>query len=403
MVNFQKIQQLAQGGSFDAENLVGIDQKKLRALGRGTAYDTCASTSSKRIADPKGIGTVLKSGICHAYTPDGRCVSLFKTLFTNACTHQCNYCPNSASCKKKSQPFFYKPEELANLTLSLYQSNYIEGLFLSSGIAKDEDSTMEKMLDSIKILRRVHNFQGYIHLKILPGTNNEYIKQALELSDRVSINIEASSKSRLSEMSPTKEYKNDILQKQKVIKDILNKKENGAGHTTQMILGSTDENDKEVFSRLLNEYTQYKVKRVYYSAFSPICGTTFENRQAQSLWREKRLYQIDWLYRVYKFNPRWIDYAFNENGFLQNQDPKKALAQNLLDRPLNPQTSSYSELLLIPGIGPTSAQRIISARKTQKLDSKKKLQTLGVVLKRALPFLKINGFVQTSLNGWQSI
>lgn len=397
MVNLQKIQSLADGGSFEAENLEGIDRSKIRALGRGTAYDTCASTSSRRAPDPTGLGTVLKSGICHAYTPDGRCVSLFKTLFTNACTHQCNYCPNSASCKKRSAPFFYTPEELAKITLSLYQSNYIEGLFLSSGIAKDEDSTMEKMLQAVKLLRRVHNFQGYIHLKILPGTDKEYIKQAMELSDRVSINIEASSSSRLSEMSPTKEYKNDILQKQRVIRDILHRRDIGAGHTTQMILGSTDENDKEVFSRLLNEYTQYKVKRVYYSAFSPVCGTNFENKKAQDLWREKRLYQIDWLYRVYKFSPRWIEHAFNEDGFLNNSDPKKALAQNLLDRPLNPQDCSYSELLLVPGIGPRSAQRIIRARMNEKLDSKKKLQTLGVVLKRALPYLKINGFVQTSL------
>ncbi|MBU0586378.1 radical SAM protein [Candidatus Micrarchaeota archaeon] len=416
MASREKISSLASGGSFDCEGFGKsevVSIAKVKALGRGTAHDSCASTSSRRKThDGEGIGNVLSSGICHSFTPDGRCVSLFKTLYTNSCSHACNYCSNSTVCKSRPQTHSYEAEELAKITLSLYEGNYIEGLFLSSGIGADEDRTMDNMLDTVRLLRKKHRFNGYIHLKILPGVSRERIKEAMELSDRVSINVESSSESRMGEMSSTKDYRNDIMQRQKYIADLLarngrhmhseNRKPEtgnwmGAGHTTQMIIGSTEENDAEIFSRMLYEYKEMRVKRVYYSSFSPACGTPFENKKEQALWRENRLYQTDWLYRVYKFTPKMISLAFDENGFLGNEDPKLLMAREFLEKPIDPNSSAYEELLLVPGIGPISARRILQARKRENLNSRVKLSRLGVVLKRAVPFLKINGFCQTTI------
>ncbi len=396
-MNNQRLQALTSQAGYDIES---INPKKIRALGQATAYDVCASTASNRVSNSSSIGVVLKSGICHAFTPDGRCVSLFKTLYTNACTHACKYCPNATTCKKAKAIYKYVPEELAKITIELYKSNYIEGLFLSSGVAKNEEYTMQEMLDSVRILRQKYKFGGYIHLKILPGAQKEHIKQAVELADRVSINIEAPSKSRMSEMSDTKDYKNDILQRQKYIRDEVKKACFGAGHTTQMIIGSVQEPDKEIFSSMIYEYTNMNTKRVYYSAFNPVCATLFEKNPAQALWRENRLYQMDWLYRVYGFRPKILKNAFNDDGNLANKDPKIEIAKYFLDSPIDPQNATKDELLSIPGIGIKSAQRILEARKYQVLDTRQKIANLGVVLKRALPYLKINGFFQTSIVKW---
>ena len=187
--------------------------RSFSTLGEGTRHDVCASTFSPR-------ETPLP-GICHAFTQDGRCVSLFKTLYTNHCTHQCSYCTNAVNCSSKARAFSYTPEELAKITLSLYRSNYIEGLFLSSGAGRDEDRIMEKMVETAGCLRQKFAFSGYIHLKILPGSARAHIQEAVELADRVSINLEAASASHMNEICATKNYESDILQRQRYIRDML--------------------------------------------------------------------------------------------------------------------------------------------------------------------------------------
>jgi putative DNA modification/repair radical SAM protein len=410
MVTLEKIAHLAEECRFDSlgpaqsntqsHAAVDVNAEKLRTLGEGTRHDVCASTFSPR-EEPL-------PGICHAFTKDGRCVSLFKTLYTNHCTHQCSYCTNATNCSNKSRAFSYTPEELARITFSLYRSNYIEGLFLSSGAGRDEDHITERIVETVRLLRQKFAFSGYIHLKVLPGSSRAHIQEAAELADRVSINLEAASASHMSEMCATKNYENDILQRQRYIRDILSagarnsKSILPAGQTTQLIVGASGESDEEIFKRVLYEYNEIGVKRAYYSAFSPQRGTPFESRKAQPLWREHRLYQMDWLYRIYQYKPGEICHAFNENGFLCNADPKMAIAREFMDKPLDPNTATLMELLRVPGIGPRSAQRIVAFRKRQPIVTRAELAAMGIRIKRAAPFLKINGWRDTTLEMWQA-
>jgi len=402
MVTLEKIAHLALGSSFDPLG-AGLynaeaerpDFDKIAALGKGTRYDVC---SSNAIIDD--LNNVVKSGICHSFTHDGRCISLFKTLYTNWCTHQCNYCTNSAACSDQSRKFSYAPEELARITLELYRTNHIEGLFLSSGSGADEDSTMEKMVETARILRVRHNFRGYIHLKILPGASLESIREAMELSDRVSVNLEATSQSHMSEMSPTKDFQNDIIQRQRYVRDLMEKITLPAGQTTQLVVGGAGESDQEIFQRILYEYRELGIKRAYYSAFSPISGTPFESRKKEPLWREHRLYQMDWLYRIYRFSPGEIEHAFNDSGFLSNSDPKVAIARKVLELAVDPASASYAELIRVPGIGPRSASKILAFRMHNRISKREDLANLGVRIKRAGPFLKINGWREATLDRW---
>jgi predicted DNA-binding helix-hairpin-helix protein len=395
MVSLEKAAALCCGGAYDTAS-APAQLEKVRALGKGTAMDACASTASRRQSEG-GIGHALKSGICHSFTPDGRCVSLFKTLYTNACSHDCFYCPNSTSCKSRQKIFSYSPEELASIVLSLYSGNYIEGLFLSSGAGRDPDSSMRGMLDAVRILREKKKFNGYVHMKVLPGVSQSSIREAVELSDRVSINIEAPSYSRMSEMGSTKHFRNDILRRQEYVAHEVRRQKSGAGHTTQMILGCAGESDLEIFARMRMQYAEMGVKRVYYSSFSPACGTPFQKKPAQALWRESRLYQLDWLYRVYRIGEKRLTRAFDEEGLLPDRDPKITLARAFLDGPVDPNSAAYDDLLMVPGIGPQSAWRIMQARRDGKLDSCAKLSRLGVGMKRASAFLNIGGFCQSSL------
>ncbi len=395
MVTLEKIAHLAQDCRFDSLGpALNVNPEKLCSLGEGTRHDVCASTFSPR-------ETPLP-GICHAFTQDGRCVSLFKTLYTNHCSHQCNYCINATNCSSKAKAFTYTPEELANITLSLYRSNYIEGLFLSSGAGRDEDVVMEKMVETARMLRQKHGFTGYIHLKVLPGASQAHIQEAMELADRVSINLEASSASHMNEMCATKNYECDILQRQRYIRDLKTAINLPAGQTTQLVVGAGGESDEEILKRILYEYKEIGVRRAYYSAFCPQDGTPFMSKEAQPLWREHRLYQMDWLYRVYHFQPREIRQAFDENGFLQNSDPKLAIAREFMDSPVDPNTATFQELLRVPGIGPRSAERIVALRERQTIVAKSDLAALGVRIKRAAPFLKINGWRDSTLEMWSA-
>lgn len=399
MVSLEKMAHLAMKSCFDSlgqnttsisdHYYMDIDPSKLGTLGAGTRYDICTSS-----------GCTGTWGICHSFTHDGRCISLFKTLFTNLCSHQCNYCTNASNCSQRSSIFSYTPEELAKLTISLYRSNCIEGLFLSSGAGRDEDVMMEKLIETARLLRMKYCFFGYIHLKILPGASLSHIREAMELSNRVSVNLEASSAAHMSEMCATKDYHKDILQRQRYIRDLMEKVNLPAGQTTQLVVGAGEESDREIFNRVLYEYREMEIKRAYYSAFSPQDGTAFASKEQQPLWREHRLYQVDWLYRIYRFHPWEIENAFDEYGNLPNSDPKVAIAKQLIDEPIDPDNASYQDLVRVPGIGPQSASRIIAFRRRHKITRKDELASLGVRMKRAAPFMKINGWRDTILDRW---
>jgi len=270
---------------------------------------------------------------------------------------------------------------------------------------------MENMIEAARLLRERWAFKGYIHLKVLPGASQQHIQEAMMLADRVSINLEAASASHMSEICATKDYERDIVQRQRYIRDFAAQSREDsalpgmgrllpAGQTTQLVVGAAGESDREILERIVYEYREIGLRRAYYSAFSPQAGTVLEGSIPQPLWRERRLYQMDWLYRVYRFRPEEIGRAFDEAGFLPNSDPKASIARQLLEGPVDPNTAAYTELLRIPGIGPKSAQRIVALRKTRPIASRAELAALGVRIRRATPFLKINGWRDTTLEMW---
>ncbi|MFQ5821479.1 MAG: putative DNA modification/repair radical SAM protein [Candidatus Heimdallarchaeota archaeon] len=424
MTSQEKIQVLAEQGRYDS---VGLNTRemlfqsrikeekdiwresdsflaKIHTLGAGGKYDVCASTASSRCGSSSNqIGNTVASGICHSYTPDGRCVSLFKTLYTNVCTFDCKYCMNSTCSTRRNKVghYSYTPNELATIFMKLYLRNYVEGLFLSSGIKGDVDKTMEDLLESVQILRTKYRFRGYIHLKILPGASYEHIRQAVEWADRVSINVEAPSASRLSEIAGVKDYRNDILRRQTWIQGLQKQGMLPAGQTTQFIVGAGNETDLEILNQLKWEYNHLGLKRGYFSVFDPVAGTPLESRAAVPHWREHRLYQFDWLMRVYKFDFSELKQVLTEDGLLLNADPKRLLAKMTLDRPIDINDGTYNELLKVPGIGPKSASRINRLQETGvKIKSYEQLKRIGVVLRRASPFIVVNGKFQETLDKW---
>ena len=363
--------------------------EKISILADAAKWDTCASAASNRkTTTDDRIGNAAKGGICHSYTQDGRAICLFKTLYSNVCSFDCKYCTNSSACRKRTAT--YEPDELAKTFMSLYIRNYVEGLFLSSGVLGDSDKTTEKMIESVNILRNKYKFQGYIHFKILPGTSYELIKQASEFADRLSINLEAPNKSRLSEISNIKDFHIDILRRQRWIKNM----KLPSGQTTQLVVGGSDETDKEILNMIDWEYKNFNLKRGYFSAFLPVPKTPLEHKGRTPLIREHRLYNVDFMLRKYNIPLKEFK-SIMDNGMLPNCDPKVALAEHYFDGPVDINYANLSELLRVPGIGPMSAHRIIGLRNSGK-DIKKyeQLNNIGVVLKRARPFIKVNGMHQ---------
>jgi len=367
---------------------------KIRILGDAGKYDTCASSSSNRKTTTNDrIGNAASAGICHSFTQNGRCVSLFKTLYSNSCIYDCKYCSNSTCAKKKSQKVSYTPEELAKTFMSLYVRNYVEGLFLSSGIVKDPDKTTEDMLTTVQLLRDKYKFHGYIHFKVIPGVNKHLLKHASEFADRMSVNLEAPNKSRLSEISSNKDYKIDIIRRQRWVKQF----KLPAGQTTQYVVGGSDETDIEILKRTRWEYENVSLRRAYFSVFLPVRGTPFQNKTPEPLLREHRLYNIDFMMRQYKIKLKEFS-SIMQDGMLPKDDPKLLLAKQTLTKPVDVNESSFEQLIRVPGIGPTSANRILRLQKNkQKITKYETLHSMGIVLKRAKPFIKVNGRAQTHL------
>lgn len=382
-------------------------QKKLEILSDAAKYDvSCSSSGSSRRGDGSGLGNTKAAGICHSWTDDGRCVSLLKILFTNYCIYDCQYCVNRASNDRPRASF--TPEEVAQLTVDFYKRNYIEGLFLSSAVSRDPDWTMEQLLKTVQLLRNKHNYQGYIHLKAIPGADFKLIYQAGLLADRMSVNIELPSESSLEKLAPQKKkagilspmkgigagIENNIVERKKYkVKD----KFVPAGQSTQLIVGASPESDRQIISLSEGLYDKFNLKRVYYSAYLPVNNSSLlPALPGPPLKREHRLYQADWLLRFYGFKAGELLTPGRENFDLKI-DPKADWALNNLDKfPVEVNTADYEMLLRVPGIGPTSAAKIVKVRREKKL-THYNLKKMRIVLKRANFFITCNGKYATAV------
>ena len=377
-----------------------IDEK-LRILSDAAKYDvSCSSSGSGRKNTNNGLGNGAISGICHSWSADGRCVSLLKILMTNYCIYDCKYCISRKS--NDIERAILTPDEIVRLTINFYRRNYIEGLFLSSGVIKNADYTMEQMIAVAKKLRLEERFNGYIHMKVIPGASRELIHEMGLYVDRVSVNIELAESKALKLLAPDKKP-TDISTSMGLIRknQIQNTEEKKlfkstpsfipAGQTTQMIIGAGGESDYAILSKSENLYKNFDLKRVYYSAYVPVNKSgILANADAVPMIREHRLYQADWLLRFYDFKAGEI--LDEKNPFIDPLlDPKANWAvQNWHLFPMEINRASSKDLLRIPGIGVTSAKRIVMARK-YSIIKYEHLKKLGVVIKRAKYFITVNG------------
>ncbi|MBN2636247.1 MAG: putative DNA modification/repair radical SAM protein [Prolixibacteraceae bacterium] len=375
--------------------------QKLNILADAAKYDvSCASSGSNRNNTTKGIGNGVACGICHSFTEDGRCISLFKILMTNNCVYDCAYCINRRSNDRPRATF--SPQEIVDLTIGFYRRNYIEGLFLSSGVIKNADFTMERMVQVAKKLRLEENYNGYIHLKAIPGASQELIHEAGLWADRLSVNIEIPTELNLKRLAPEKNYNGILLPMNQIKNEILVSKEGRAkykrapkfapaGQSTQLIVGATPESDRHIILLSSGLYKTQNLKRVYYSAYLPV--NSYDQRlpaiNRPPLVRENRLYQSDWLIRFYKFKAEEI--LSEDKPFLDlDVDPKLGYAlRNMHLFPVDINRADYEMILRIPGIGVQSAQKIVLARRHRRLNSDH-LKKIGVVMKRAKYFITCN-------------
>ncbi len=375
--------------------------EKIKILTDAAKYDvSCSSSGSNRKNKKGGLGNASVSGICHSWAEDGRCISLLKILMTNKCIYDCDYCINRVTNDIPREIFTVK--EIVDLTINFYRRNYIEGLFLSSGVYKSPDYTMELLIAIGKTLREKEKFNGYIHMKAIPGASKNLIDELGKYIDRVSVNIELPTEKSLKIYAPQKKY-NNIIGPMNIIKNSIeeykyNRKRFkstpnfiNAGQTTQMIIGAGSETDFEIITKSEELYRSLDMKRVYYSAFIPVSSSKLLATIGEPpLRREHRIYQADFLMRFYNYKSYEILNDKNPN-FDMNLDPKANWAINNFHLfPMEINSVSYYELLRIPGLGPTSAKRIVSYRRMSNLKYDD-LKKIGVVLKRAKYFITVNG------------
>lgn len=373
---------------------------KLEILSAAARYDaSCASSGSRRSRDD-GVGSGLPAGVCHSWSADGRCISLLKVLYSNRCRYDCAYCVNRRS--NDGPRVSFTPHEVAELTVNFYRRNYIEGLFLSSGVFSTPDETMEELVEAVRLLREAHRFNGYIHLKLIPGADPRLVEQAGRYADRVSVNIELPTAASLRQLAPDKS-REAVLAPMRTADELINAVAGErrrspraprfapAGQSTQLIVGASPENDREILTLSEALYRQMHLRRVYYSAYVPVGS---DNRlpalPAPPLLREHRLYQADWLLRYYGFAvSELLDEAMPHLDV--QLDPKAAWALRHPEIfPVEVNRADYEMLLRVPGVGVRSARRILRARRTGALHGDD-LARLGVVMKRARWFLTAGG------------
>ena len=379
-------------------------RQKLEILAEAAKYDaSCASsgTAKRDSRSGRGVGSTEGMGICHAYAPDGRCISLLKILLTNSCIFDCHYCINRKSSNVRRARF--TPDEVVRLTLSFYRRNYIEGLFLSSGIIRSSNYTMEQLVLVARTLREEHDFRGYIHLKTIPDADPELVRQAGLFADRISINVELPTKAGLERLAPEK----SLVRIEGAMRDMKGSIEEGqdarkrfrsapkfapAGQSTQMIVGADSANDRVIIDRASKLYDRFALRRVYYSAFSPIPdASSVLPLQRPPLVREHRLYQSDWMIRFYGFKAREIVDAADSDGMLPlDIDPKLAWAlKHRDDFPVDVNRASRERLLRVPGLGTRAVKRIIESRRWRQL-------RLDDVARLTVSIAKLRPFIVTS-------
>ena len=384
--------------------------EKLTVLTDAAKYDAaCTSSGVRRGFQPGKIGNTTSSiaGCCHSFSADGRCIPLLKVLMTNSCVYDCRYCVNRRSNDTRRAAF--TPKELAELTIQFYRRNYIEGLFLSSGVLRSPDYTTEQMIEALRILREDYGFNGYIHAKAIPGTSPELVYRLGLLADRLSVNIELPSEQGLRSLAPDKS-RSAILRPMGLIRDQARQSKSEltkyklapafapAGQSTQLIVGATQDTDRHILHLTESLYAKYRLKRVFYSAYVPIVESSLlpSLDTKPPLLREHRLYQADWLLRFYGFRAEEL---LNEQhpDFNPRIDPKCFWAICHPEQfPVEIMRAEYETLLRVPGIGPVSARRIVSARRVSHLRYED-LSRLGVVLKRAQFFITCGGRMRSGL------
>ena len=376
--------------------------KKLEILADAAKYDVaCTSSGVDRKNDGTGIGNCVKAGICHSFSADGRCISLLKILLTNECIYDCKYCVNRRSNDVPRASF--TPQEVCDLTIGFYRRNYIEGLFLSSGVVGNPDLTMELLYQTLYKLRTEYHFQGYIHVKAIPGASPELIEKTGYLADRMSVNLELPTEEALKVLAPQKKRERMLTPIRQVQTMRKSNKEElilyrhapkfvPAGQSTQMIIGAGGETDYQIMKMAEGMYRNYEMKRVFYSAFVRVNDDSHLPALpgGTPLLREHRLYQADWLLRYYGFETKEL-LSEDKPDFNVFLDPKCDWALRHLDLfPVEIMRADYQTLLRVPGIGYKSAQRIVRARRLGSLDYES-LKKMGVVLKRAIYFITCKG------------
>lgn len=383
--------------------------EKLKVLAESAKYDvSCSSSGITRKNKAGTIGSASGWGICHSFTEDGRCVSLLKIMLTNYCIYDCAYCINRRSNDLRRATFTV--QELVSLTIEFYRRNYIEGLFLSSGVINSPDYTMERMVRVVKDLRLVHKYNGYIHMKSIPGASRELINEAGLYADRLSVNVEIPTEQSLKLLAPEKDHKSVYQPMRYIQQGVVESKEERkkfrsaprfapAGQSTQMIIGATPESDKDVLNLSSALYRGSSMKRVYYSGFIPV--NTYDSRlpalKQAPLVRENRLYQADWLMRFYKFSVEEIVNDAYPDLDLE-VDPKLSWALRHPEAfPVDINKADYAMILRVPGIGVKSANLIVASRKYGKLDEYK-LKKIGVVMKKAKYFITCHQLAAFTVN-----
>ena len=363
--------------------------EKVEILGRSAQYDLCGEACGSEAMRKRDD---LGHWIYPAVLPDGRRVKLLKVLLTNACDGDCAYCANRRG--RDFRRVSFAPAELALVFERMWRRGQVEGLFLSSGVCGHSGQTMDRMIATVEIIRQRLSFPGYVHLKILPGATQAHVERAMQLADRVSVNLEAPNPTRLNLIAPGKDFANALLEPMRWVQRL--REESGgrlapAGHTTQFVVGAAGEPDREILATTDLLYRELGLTRAYFSAFQPVPDTPLESHPSTPLWREHRLYQSDWLLRKYGF--AFEELIFDEEGNLPRQaDPKMMWATAHPERfPVEVNRASREELLRVPGIGPRAATRIVRLRRQSKFRELSDLRHVGAIPQRAAPFVLLDG------------
>ena len=384
---YEKLQHLAGMATDDVLDDAPLSKASAAALGPpSSAFQGSEGTG------PYRGGVTPFAGVYRASMPNGKKISLFRVMLTDHCTFDCHYCPNSYWVPRERYGF--KVDELAKLFDEVHRRHMVDGLFLSSGIFNGPDATMERMVQVVEAIRTRYRFQGYVHLKVMPGASSEYVEAAHRLGTRLSVNMESPSAEHLARVSGMKRFEEDILQPMETIHDLTQARYGSAvGQATQLVVGAADETDWDIYLRQQQLYGEWGLKRIYYAPFHPVQFTPLEEHAPTAMARTHRLNQVDWLMRVYGYSEGELELAYGDDGFLdEGMDPKLTIVSKQVDRfPVDINAAPHDELVRVPGIGPIAVSRIVRQRQEHSITTWRDLQAMGVVVRRATPFVRFPG------------